>query len=166
MLIYGIFLTIFILLTSVTYYKACINPAEEFTYLTSIKTLGKATLKGVTYGGFFLGLNTLYEVAIPIIKSHGIEFNDEREQLGLSKIGDDWKSIKYQSDQFTTCWRKMESTDGHFKKVIEYGIFTATSETDYYKRILLKELLCFQNMISVITLLSILWRNQITKVFL
>jgi hypothetical protein len=133
MLIHVILLMIIITVISVTYYNECKENEKEFTYLTSIKSLGKGTLKGLVYGGFFLGSVSIYHLVIPINKNHGIEYNSEREKLGIPKIGDNWESPKYSSDQFTTRWWKTESTDGHFKKVIEYGLMNAESETDYYK---------------------------------
>ena len=78
--------------------------------------------------------NQVYELIIPINKNHGIEYNSEREKLGIPKIGENWENRKYQSDQFTTYWWKNEQTDGHFKKIVEYGILNAESETDYYRK--------------------------------
>ena len=98
-----------------------------------MQPFGKGIFKGLVYVGFLIGLNAIYELVIPINKNHGIEFNSEREKLGIPKIGDDWETKKYWSDQFTTQWFKNESTVGHFKKTIEYGILNAESETDYYK---------------------------------
>lgn len=134
MIINVIFLTIIITVISVTYYNECKKNQKEFTYLTSIKSLGNGTFKGLVYGGFFLGAVSLYHLVIPINKNHGIEFNSEREKLGIPKIGDNWENRKYESEQFETQWWKTESTDGHFKKIIEYGILNAESETDYYKK--------------------------------
>jgi hypothetical protein len=133
MLINVILLTIIITVISITYYNECSKKEEKFTYLTSIKSFGKATFKGLAFGGFFLGIVSIYHLVIPINKNHGTEFNSEREKLGIPKIGDDWENPKYSSDQFTTIWWNPESKDVHFKKVIEYGIINVKSETDYYK---------------------------------
>ncbi|MBF0694357.1 MAG: hypothetical protein IR153_04800 [Flavobacterium sp.] len=35
--------------------------------------------------------------------------------------------------KFRTLWWKVDSTNGHFKKIIEYGIFNAKTETDFYQ---------------------------------
>ena len=99
----------------------------------SIKTLGKGIFKGLVAFGFLIGLNQIYELIIPINKNHGIEYNAEREKLGIPKIGENWKDRKYQSEQFATYWWKPKPRNGHFKKVIEYGILNAKSETDYYQ---------------------------------
>jgi hypothetical protein len=99
----------------------------------SIKTLGKGVFKGLVAFSFLIGLNQIYELIIPINKNHGIEYNPEREKLKIPKIGKNWKDRKYQSEQFTTYWYKPKPRNGHFKKVIEYGILNAKSETDYYK---------------------------------
>ncbi len=115
----------------IAYYYDYKKDPKEFTF--SIKTLGKGIFKGLVYVGFLIGLNAIYELVIPINKNHGIEFNSEREKLGIPKIGDDWETKKYWSDQFTTKWFKNESTDGHFKKTIEYGILNVESESDYYR---------------------------------
>jgi hypothetical protein len=128
-----IILTIIVTVISITYYNECKKKEEKFTYFTSIKSFGKATFKGLAFGGFFMGLVAIYNLVIPLNKNHGIEFNSEREKLGIPKIGDNWENPKYSSDQFTTIWWKPESTVGHFKKVIEYGIINVKSETDYYK---------------------------------
>ena len=99
----------------------------------SIRTLGKGIFKGLVAFGFFIGLNEIYELIIPLNKNHGIEYNIEREKLGIPKIGENWKNRKYQSEQFTTYYWKPKPRNGHFKKVVEYGIFNANSETDYYQ---------------------------------
>ncbi len=131
-MIYGI-LIIFIIIVpiGIAYYYDYKSDPKEFTF--SIKTLGKAIIKGLLYVVIFIGLNAIYKLVIPLKKNHGIEFNSEREKLGLPKIGDNWENRKYDSDQFTTIWWKSEPTNGHFKKIIEYGILNAKLETDYYK---------------------------------
>lgn len=131
-MIYGILIIILIIVPiGIAYYYDYKKDPEEFTF--SVKTLGNGIFKGLVYVGFLIGLNAIYELVIPLNKNHGIEFNSEREKLGIPKIGDNWENRKYSSDQFTTKWWKTESTDGHFKKIIEYGILNAESETDYYK---------------------------------
>ncbi len=73
------------------------------------------------------------EFFIPLNTNHGLEFNSEREKLGIPKLTTDWKKNETQSGKYTTYWWKSKPTSGHFKKVIEYGILNAKSETDYYK---------------------------------
>ena len=121
----------------IAYYYDYKKDPKEFTF--SIRTLGKGIFKGLVYVGFFIGLKGIYEYVIPLNTNHGIEFNSEREKLGIPIIGDNWENRKYQSDQFATYWWKPEPTNGHFKKVIEYGILNAEYETDYYKNENIKE---------------------------
>ena len=73
------------------------------------------------------------EFFIPFNKNHGIEYNTERKHLGIPTIGNNWKVDDHYSEQFETHWWKPKPRNGHFKKVIEYGIFNAKSETDYYQ---------------------------------
>jgi|TARA_B110000240_G_scaffold179513_1_gene209823 hypothetical protein len=113
------------------YYKGYKQNKTEFK--ASVKTLGKGIFKGLATIGFLIGLNQIYELIIPINKKNGIEYNSEREKLGIPKIGENWENRKYQSEQFTTYWWKTEKKDGHFKKIVQYGILNAKSETDYYR---------------------------------
>ena len=80
-----------------------------------------------------IGAIYVYVNYIPLNKNHGVEFNNEREKLGIPKIGENWENRKYQSDQYATCWQNVESKNGHVEKIIEYGILDVKSETDYYK---------------------------------
>jgi hypothetical protein len=113
------------------YYKDYKQNKTEFK--ASVKTLGKGIFKGLATIGFLIGLNQIYELIIPINKKNRIEYNSEREKLGIPKIGENWENRKYQSEQFTTYWWKTEKKDGHFKKIVQYGILNAKSETDYYR---------------------------------
>ena len=83
----------------------------------------------------FIGAIYGYINYIPLNKNHGIEFNNEREKLGIPKIGKNWEHKKHQSDQFITYWHNVASKNGHFEKLIEYGILDAISETDFYKNV-------------------------------
>ena len=114
------------------YYKDYKQNKSEFK--ASLKTLGKGIATAITFSLILIFFKTLYKNIIPFNKNHGIEYNSEREKLGIPKIGENWENRKYQSDQFTTYWWKNEQTDGHFKKIVEYGILNAESETDYYRK--------------------------------
>jgi hypothetical protein len=114
------------------YYKDYKQDKTEFK--ASLKTVGKGIAMAINYSLVFIFLSTLYKNFIPLNKNHGIEYNSEREKFGIPKIGKNWENRKYQSDQFTTYWWKTEKKDGHFKKIIEYGILKAESETDYYRK--------------------------------
>ena len=72
------------------------------------------------------------EIFIPLNTNHGLEFNPDREKLGIPTLKSDWEKDTYLSKKYETHWWKPEPRIGHFKKVIEYGIFNAKSETDYY----------------------------------
>ncbi|MBU2996417.1 hypothetical protein KO500_08220 [Cellulophaga baltica] len=112
------------------YYDYKADP-KEFSF--SVKTLGKGLGKGIIYIAIYFGINKAYELLVPLNKNHGMEFNSEREQLGIPTLKSDWKVSDYESEQFTTYWWKPEPTNGHFKKIIEYGILDSKSETDYYQ---------------------------------
>lgn len=131
-MIYGILIGLIIIVPIlIAYYYDFKSDPKEFIF--SVKTLLKKSLTGLLYLGILIGLNAVYELIIPLNKNHGFEFNTERKKLGLPIIGDNWENREYDSDQFTTIWWKSNSTDGHFKKVIEYGVLNAKFETDYYK---------------------------------
>ncbi|MGY3795816.1 hypothetical protein [uncultured Aquimarina sp.] len=131
-MIYGILIGLIILVPIlIAYYYDYKSDPKEFNF--SLKTLGKGLLKSILYLLVIGGVNFIYKSVVPFNKNHGIEFNSEREKLGIPKIGDNWENRKYDSDQFTVKWWKSENSDGHFKKIIEYGILNAESETDYYK---------------------------------
>lgn len=88
--------------------------------------------KSKVFFGVFLGI-IISEFFIPLNTNHGLEFNSEREKLGIPKLKTDWEKDKTQSEKYTTYWWKPELRNGHFKKVIKYGILNAKSETDYYQ---------------------------------
>ena len=88
--------------------------------------------------GVIIGLYLVYNYAIPLNKNHGTEFNSEREKLGIPTLENNWTMDKTESDQFATYWWKPEPRNGHFKKIIKYGIFQPKSETDYYQNEKLK----------------------------
>ncbi|BAO76726.1 hypothetical protein [Winogradskyella sp. PG-2] len=110
------------------------------------------------YLGIFLGF-IISEFFIPLNTNHGFEFNTEREKLGIPELKDDWKIDEAQSKKSTTYWWKPEPRNGHFKKVIEYGVLNAKTETDYYQNKIKKELLHGLYLISEMKLSSILLRN-------
>jgi hypothetical protein len=87
--------------------------------------------KNKVYFWVFLGILTS-KFFIPLNTNHGFEFNAEREKLGIPKLETDWKKNETQSKKHTTYWWKPEPRNGHFKKVIDYGILSAKTETDYY----------------------------------
>ena len=112
------------------------NP-KDFKSVIKSETKGIAKLLAVAL--FFFGINKIYELLIPINKNQGTEFNDERVKIGLPKLEKNWETYDYESEQFKTIWWKPKPRNGHFKKVIEYGILGLKSETDYYKNENLKE---------------------------
>lgn len=131
-MIYGILIIILIIVPiGIAYYYDYKKDPKEFTF--SIKTLGKGIFKGLVYVGFLIGLNAIYELVIPFNKNYGIEFNSEREKLGIPKIGNTWENRKYDSDQYNVSWWNDDKSERHFKKIIKYGILNAKSENDYYK---------------------------------
>ncbi|WP_405265685.1 hypothetical protein [Cellulophaga sp. Ld12] len=123
----GILLIVPILIAYYYDYKA--DPNE---FSLSLKTLGKGLGKGLIYIAIYFGLNKAYELIVPFNKNHGMEFNSEREQLGIPTLKSNWEVRDYESEQFTTYWWKPEPLNGHFKKIIEYGILDCKTETNYY----------------------------------
>tara|TARA_R110000744_G_scaffold164101_3_gene281190 strand:- start:737 stop:1294 length:558 start_codon:yes stop_codon:yes gene_type:complete len=114
----------------IAYYYDYKSDPKEFSF--SVKTLGKGLGKGIIYMAIYFGINKAYELLVPLNTNHGMEFNSEREQLGIPTLKSDWKVNDSESEQFTTYWWKPEPRNGHFKKIIEYGILDSKTETDYY----------------------------------
>lgn len=112
------------------YYDYKVNPKE---FSLSLKILGKGLVKGLIYATAYFGLNKAYQLIVPFNKNHGIEFNSERELIGIPTLKSNWKISDYESEQFMTYWWKPEPRNGHFKKIIEYGILDCKTETDYYQ---------------------------------
>jgi hypothetical protein len=124
----------FLILLPITigYYFDYKNDPKEFK-LSLKSLLNKRSSKALLFFIIYLGLVEIYEHTIPLNRNNGIEFNSTREKLGIPLIGENWKIDKPQSKQFKTCWWKAEPRNGHFKKVIEYGILKAKTETDFYQ---------------------------------
>jgi hypothetical protein len=114
------------------YYLDYKSDPKEFNL--SLKSLWKKRLsKALFFLIIYFSLIKIYEHTIPLNKDNGIEFNSTREKLGIPIIGENWKIDKSESNQFETYWWKSEPKNGHFKKVIEYGILKAKTETDFYQ---------------------------------
>lgn len=111
------------------YYKDYRQNKVEFK--KSIKTASKGLVNGIIVLVLIGVLKMASEYIIPFNKNHGIEYNSEREKLGIPAIASNWKI--YYSSQFETQWWKPNPRYGHFKKIIEYGILNIKSETDYYQ---------------------------------
>lgn len=122
---------IFIALIGIAYYYDYRNDKKEFRF--SVLNVGKKILEYSLVLLILFGIKSAYSYFIPLNKTHGVEYNSVREKLGIPTIGENWENRKYDSDQFTTTWWKKDNSDGHFKKIVEYGIINAKSETDYYQ---------------------------------
>lgn len=114
------------------YYFDYKNDPKEFK-LSLKSILNKRLLKALLFLIMYFSLVKIYEHTIPLNKNNGIEFNSTREKLGIPKIDENWKLDKVESSQFKSYWWKAEPRNGHFKKVIEYGILNTKTETDYYQ---------------------------------
>ena len=126
-MIYGILALIVIIAPILTaYYYDYKSDKKEFTF--SIKSIGTGLLKGVIIYAIFIGIIKIF----PLNKNHGIDYNDERQKLGIPKIENNWEIHENESDQFTTYWWSPKPYKGHFKKKIEYGLFSSKYEFDYY----------------------------------
>ena len=114
-----------------TYYKDYKQNKVEFK--TSSKTASKGLVNGIIVLLLIGGIKITSEYIIPFNKNHGVEYNSEREKIGIPLIAPNWKIDEHYSSQFEKQWWKPNSRDGHFKKIIEYGILNIKSETDYYQ---------------------------------
>lgn len=114
------------------YYVDYKNDPKEFK-LSLKSLLNKRSSKALLFLIIYFSLVKIYEHTIPLNRNNGIEFNSTREKLGIPKIGENWKIDKSESKQFETFWWKSEPRNGHFKKVIEYGILKAKTESDFYQ---------------------------------
>ncbi len=111
------------------YYFDYKSDPKEFKL--SLKSLwNKRSSKALLFLIIYFSFVKIYEHTIPLNKNKGIEFNSTREKIGLPLIGKNWKT---KESRFRILWWKTDSTDGHFKKIIEYGILNAKTEIDFYK---------------------------------
>ena len=108
------------------------NDPKEFKLLYK-SFWKKRSFKPLLFLIIYFILVKIYEFGIPLNKNNGIEFNSTREKLGIPIIGENWNINKSESNQFETYWWKSEPKNGHFKKIIEYGIFNVKTETDFYQ---------------------------------
>ena len=108
------------------------NDPKEFKLLYK-SFWKKRSFKPLLFLIIYFSLVKIYEFGIPLNKNNGIEFNSTREKLGIPIIGENWNINKSESNQFETYWWKSEPKNGHFKKIIEYGIFNVKTETDFYQ---------------------------------
>jgi hypothetical protein len=108
------------------------NDPKEFK-LTYKSFWNKRSSKALLFLIIYFSLVKIYEYGIPLNKNNGIEFNSTREKLGIPIIGENWNINKSESNQFETYWWKSEPRNGHFKKIIEYGILNVKTETDFYQ---------------------------------
>jgi hypothetical protein len=114
------------------YYVDYKNDPKEFEI--SLKSLWKKrSSKALLFLIIYLSLVKIYEHNIPLNKNNGTEYNLTRKKLEIPIIGENWKIDESESNQFETYWWKSEPRNGHFKKVIEYGILKAKTETDFYQ---------------------------------
>jgi hypothetical protein len=113
------------------YYLDFKSDPKEFKF--GLKKLKPVLIKVLILIFLYFGVNKASEFFFPVNKNHGIEFNNEREKLGIPEIGENWKIDEHYSDQFKIEWWKPKPRHGHFKKVIEYGIINVKKETDYYQ---------------------------------
>ena len=126
-MIYGILALIIIIAPIlIAYYYDYKSDKKEFRF--SLKNIGNGLAKGIIIYVIVLGLIKIF----PLNKNHGINFNEERQKLGIPQIKKSWELHENESDQFTTYWWSPKPYDGHFKKRIEYGLFSSKYEFDYY----------------------------------
>jgi len=122
---------ILIAIIGIAYYYDYKSDKKEFRF--SVLNIGKKILEYSLILLILFGIKSAYSYFITLNKTHGVEYNSERLKLGIPQISDNLKYIPEWSEQFEIVWYDENSKNGHFKKVIEYGILNAKSETDYYK---------------------------------
>ena len=122
---------ILIAIIGIAYYYDYKSDKKEFRF--SVMNIGKKILEYSLVLLILFGIKSAYSYFIPLNKTHGVEYNSERLKLGIPQISDNLKYIPEWSEQFEIVWYDENSKNGHFKKVVEYGVLNAKSETDYYK---------------------------------
>lgn len=128
---YGIYIIIGLLIVPLVIFYAYRKDYKQNP--TDFKKSIRAVVGGLLGVLLFLGLKEVSKHIIPLKQNYGIEFNSKRKNYGIPVIKKDWEKDKYESEQFATFWWKPEPRNGHFKKVIEFGLINAKSETDYYQ---------------------------------
>jgi hypothetical protein len=87
---------------------------------------------------FFLlfgGLNNYFFnlISVTPLNNNGIEFNAQREKLGIPKIENNWKQSTSLLKTYWYANLPNDTDNGHYKKVIENGFFGIKYESDYYQ---------------------------------
>jgi len=111
---------ILIAIIGIAYYYDYKSDKKEFRF--SVLNIGKKILEYSLILLILFGIKSAYSYFIPLNKTHGVEYNSERLKLGIPQISDNLKYIPEWSEQFEIVWYDENSKNGHFKKVIEYGI--------------------------------------------
>ena len=118
----------------VAYYFDYRSNPKEFT-ITLKSAKNKLLFSALIFLAIYFSLIEIWQHTMPLNKENGIEFNTSREKIGIPIIGTNWEIDKSQSEQFQTFWWKPEPRNGHFKKVIAYGLLNIKTETDYYQNV-------------------------------
>lgn len=107
---------------------------------------------------FFVLIGALiHKFFFPFQKHHGLEFNNQRKELGIVNIPKNWNVNNDLSGQFSTVWQASGAKKGHYKKIIIYNHFSIKQEVDYF----------FNNLKKDTILLSVFdYNTKITQYYL
>lgn len=124
-------LLIVLLITSFINYKKNGVPREKF----SISRLKRNEFfRTVLVVFLFFGMQEAYDYLIPFNQNHGVEFNQERQKLGLPILPEDWEDISISHKQFIKDWwyKSKNEKSRHLRKTIVYGYFNPKYEHDTF----------------------------------
>ncbi len=98
----------------------------------------KGSFKGIAIFTAFLIVSTLFgwlnDMIFPLYKDYGLSKNKTRIELGIPIIEDDWIEQPTWGNQYRQWYSStfVDSTFEHEKKKIEFNIWGATNEEDYF----------------------------------
>lgn len=124
-----IFLIILILISFINHKRHSVL-GEKFKIWDTPK---RGVLQFIFALTIFIGAKELYKQIIPFNKNHGVEFNEERKQLGLPILSENWISYRTYG-QFEISWWYKPKPNGLVKKKIIYGYFGPKYELNSYKK--------------------------------
>ena len=133
MVLLGLILSLVVFQLILSYQEYSKNKSTGMTLKGALRKR-KSTL--ITLGVFaaFPLLMLIYDEVIPLNQNHGVEFNQNRETLGLPILPPNWEEISMSHQQFIKDWWNNSTVDSiqHFKKTIVYGYFNPKYEHDVY----------------------------------
>jgi len=107
---------------------------DKKTFTVDLKSISARLLYVVIPLAILLVVDKAREAFLPVYTDFGIEHNKQREHLSIPLIPEDWQELPYLSSQYTKWYGPSEpdSTEFHFKKMIEFNYWSAIYEEDHY----------------------------------